>query len=216
LIVDDHEHAREGMRAIIHMDAGFEIVGEGRNGAEAVELMEQLMPDLVLMDINMPVMDGLEATKQIKERYPYAKIIIVTVSDEFSHLFEAIKKGAQGYLLKNINPATWLQYLRAVAVDEVPMSREFALRLLQEFSRKKFDKRVTQITGREQDILECVTSGMSNREISVKLSITENTVKNHLRNIMQKLHMENRVQLARYAYEQGWVSRSSSDEGTRK
>jgi len=86
------------------------------------------------------------------------------------------------------------------------MSREFALRLLQEFSRKKFDKRVTQLTAREQDILECVTSGMSNREIAVKLTITENTAKNHLRNIMQKLHMENRVQLARYAYEQGWVS----------
>ncbi|SDE41570.1 two component transcriptional regulator, LuxR family [Paenibacillus sp. UNCCL117] len=194
------------MRTIIYMDAGFEIVGEGRNGAEAVELMEQLMPDLVLMDINMPEMDGLEATKQIKERYPYAKIIIVTVSDEFSDLFEAIKKGAQGYLLKNISPSAWLQYLRAVAVDEVPMSRKFALRLLQEFSRKKFDKRVTQLTAREQDILECVTSGMSNREIAVKLTITENTVKNHLRNIMQKLHIENRVQLARYAYEQGWVS----------
>jgi DNA-binding NarL/FixJ family response regulator len=204
------------MRTIINMDAGFEIVGEGRNGAEAFELMEQLMPDLVLMDINMPEMDGLEATKQIKERYPYAKIIIVTVSDEITHLFEALKRGAQGYLLKNLNPSSWLQYLKAVAVDEVPMSREFALQLLQEFSRKKIDRRVAQLTGREQNILECVASGRSNREIAMKLAISEHTVKNHLKNIMQKLHMENRVQLARYVYEQGWVSSSSSDDRTRR
>jgi len=207
LIVDDHEHAREGMRSIIDMDAGFEIVGEGRNGAEAVGMMERLMPDLVLMDINMPVMGGLEATKQIKERYPYAKIIIVTVSDEITHLFEALKRGAQGYLLKNLNPSSWLRYLRAVAVDEVPMSKEFAWRLLQEFSRKKMDKREAPLTGREQDILEYVASGRSNREIALKLSISEHTVKNHLKNIMQKLHMDNRVQLARFAYEQGWIPR---------
>jgi len=214
LIVDDHEHAREGMRAIIGMDEGFEIVGEALNGTEAAQLMEQLMPDLVLMDIHMPEMDGLEATKLIKERYPYAKIIIVTVSDEITHLFEAIKRGAQGYLLKNLNPSSWLHYLRAVAVDEVPMSREFALRLLQEFSRKKMDRRDAQLTGREQEILEFVASGRSNREIALKLAISEHTVKNHLKNMMQKLHMENRVQLARFAYEQGWVPQSSSDDGT--
>lgn len=211
LIVDDHEHAREGMKTILNMDAGFEIVGEGRNGAEAIELMDQLMPDLVLMDINMPEMDGLEATKQIKERYPYAKIIIVTVSDEITYLFEALKRGAQGYLLKNLTPSSW-----AVAVDEVPMSREFALRLLQEFSRKKLARRDTQLTGREKDILECVASGRSNRDIALKLAISEHTVKNHLKNIMQKLHMENRVQLARFAYEQGWVSQSFSDDGAQK
>ncbi|MFK7691333.1 response regulator [Paenibacillus sp. HJGM_3] len=204
------------MKTILNMDAGFEIVGEGRNGAEAVELMDQLMPGLVLMDINMPEMDGLEATKQIKERYPYAKIIIVTVSDEITYLFEALKRGAQGYLLKNLTPSSWLQYLRAVAVDEVPMSREFALRLLQEFSRKKLARRDTQLTGREKDILECVASGRSNRDISLKLAISEHTVKNHLKNIMQKLHMENRVQLARFAYEQGWVSQSFSDDGAQK
>ncbi|MCY9670612.1 response regulator transcription factor [Paenibacillus alginolyticus] len=206
LIVDDHHHAREGIHSILSMDSSFDIVAEGRNGAEAIRLTEEWMPDLILMDINMPQMDGLEATKQIKEKFPYVKIVMVTVSDDITHLFEALKKGAQGYLLKNLSPNSWHEYLKAIAVDEAPMSRELALRLLQEFTPKeKHEAPNALITGREREILEWVASGKSNRVISDGLGISEHTVKNHLKNIMQKLQMDNRVQLTRYVFDQGWL-----------
>ncbi|RTE11000.1 response regulator [Paenibacillus whitsoniae] len=207
VIVDDHPHAREGIRSILSSDESFEIVAEGRNGLEAIRLTEEWMPDLILMDIKMPLMNGLEATKQIKERFPYVKIVMVTISDDITDLFEAIKRGAQGYLLKNLSADSWHEYLKAVAVDEAPMSRELALQLLREFSAKERPSTPpdASITARETEILKWVASGKSNREISEGLCISEHTVKNHLKNIMQKLRMENRVQLTRYVYEQGWT-----------
>lgn len=210
LIVDDHEHAREGMRDIMSMDPMFEVVGEADNGKQAIEMTGQLMPDLILMDINMPEMDGLEATKAIKSQFPYVKIVIVTVSDEIANLFEALKKGAQGFLQKNLHPSSWHEYLRAIATDEAPMSKELAIRILQEFTPREQEQAVLDergpLTAREREILEWVARGKSNREISEQLVISEHTVKNHMKNILQKLHLENRVQLMRYVYEKGWVS----------
>ena len=203
LIVDDHELARKAMRMILAADPSFEIIGEGSNGLEAVELTEQLMPDLILMDIGMPEMDGLEATRVIKERYPYVKIVMVTVSDEVTDLFEAFKKGAQGYLLKNIKPELWLDYLKAIAADDASIPKEIALRILNEFKMEANASLQTELTQREQEILSLVAKGYSNREIADQLFISEYTVKNHLKNILQKLHLSNRVQLARYAYERG-------------
>lgn len=206
MLADDHAHAREAMKDIIELDPSFEVVGEAVNGREAVALSGQCMPDLILMDIRMPVLDGLEATKAIKERYPYVKIVMVTVSGDIMYLFEAIKRGAQGYLLKNLSPASWHEYLRAVAFDEAPMSREVAVRLLQEFTTIKTSvPEKSPLTAREKDILECVAKGRSNKEISGELDISEHTVKNHLKNILHKLHLDNRVQLMRYAYENGWL-----------
>ncbi|CAH0117901.1 MULTISPECIES: response regulator transcription factor [unclassified Paenibacillus] len=207
IIVDDHAHAREGMRDILSVDPMFEVVAEGVNGLEAIALTEQYMPDLILMDISMPEMDGLQATKRIKEQFPYVKIVMVTVSDDITHLFEALKKGAQGYLLKNLRPSAWHEYLRAIAIDEAPMSKELAFRILQEFSRKETTKMPvsTPLTSREREILERVAKGESNREIAERLTISEHTVKNHLKNILQKLHLDNRVQLTRYALENGLI-----------
>lgn len=205
LIADDHKHARQGIREILEMEPDFEIVAEAWNGEEAILYTEKYMPDMILMDINMPGISGLEATRQIKGEYPYVKIIIVTVSDDITDLFEAIKKGAQGYLLKNLNQDAWLEYLRAVALDEAPLSRELAVQLLKEFSTKPAALEHSPLTAREQEILEQVAKGKTNREISEYLIISEHTVKNHLKNIMQKLHLDNRVQLTRYAYDQGWV-----------
>nr|WP_202113224.1 response regulator transcription factor [Paenibacillus sp. MMS18-CY102] len=233
MLVDDHPHGREGMRDILSADLSFEIVGEATSGEEAISLVEYLEPDLILMDIRMPGIGGLEATQRIKEKLPSAKIVMVTVSDDITDLFEAIRRGAQGYLLKNLMPSAWLEYLRAVAIDETPMSKELAARLLQEFtgatvalgtapmplaqqparssnvpmqgSKPASNRHAasTPLTEREKEILERVAYGDSNKEIGVKLGISEHTVKNHLKNILQKLHLDNRVQLARYAHEQG-------------
>jgi DNA-binding NarL/FixJ family response regulator len=210
LIGDDHEHARKAMRMIIESDPTFKIVGEAKNGQEVIQLTEQIMPDLILMDINMPVVNGLQATGIIKERFPYVKIVIVTVSDDASDLFEALKKGAQGYLLKNLNPNVWLEYLHSLLNDEAPMPREVALRNLNEFNPVSSSIQRSVLTTREQEILTLVAKGLSNKEIALKLTISEYTVKNHLKNIMQKLYLSNRVQLTRYAYEQGWIQSSES------
>jgi DNA-binding NarL/FixJ family response regulator len=202
LIADDHEHARKAMRMILAEDDRFMIVGEAKQGDEILSLTEQLMPDMILMDINMPGLNGLEATRLVKARFPYVKIVMVTVSDNVTNLFEAIKNGAQGYLVKNLNPSIWLSYLHSLATDTAPMPQEIANRILAEFTGVKSTEHHL-LTPREQEILSRVAQGLSNREIANELIISEHTVKNHLKNIMQKLHLNNRVQLTRYAYEQG-------------
>lgn len=219
-LVDDHPHGREGMRDIVGTDSSFEVVGEAFSGEEAIARIDDVMPDLVLMDINMPGMGGLEATQKLKLLHPSLKIVMVTVSDDITHLFEAIKRGAQGYLFKNLAPSAWMEYLRAIAVDEAPMSKEIAFRLLQEFSSaagnsapgvrsqgpiksESAPSLTTPLTLREKEILERVVLGESNREIAAGFGLSEHTVKNHLKNILQKLHLDNRVQLTRYAFEQG-------------
>ncbi|MFD0671560.1 response regulator [Cohnella sp. GCM10027633] len=219
LLADDHPHAREGMRMIVSAEPDFVVVGEAASGEEAIALADALLPDLVLMDIHMPGMGGLEAVKAIKGGQPHVKIVIVTVSDDASHLFEAIKKGAQGYLLKNLNPAAWRDYLRAIAYDEAPLNPDLALSILREFANRKTlpaqgtrdgDARAEGLTPRETELLREVARGLTNREVANALGLSEHTVKNHLKNILQKLHLDNRVQLTRYAYERGLVD--SSDE----
>lgn len=207
VIIDDSELARDGMRLILESDPAFEVVAEGSRGEEALSLSERWMPDLILMDIRMPGMDGLEATKRLKEKFPYVKVVLVTVSDDIAHLFDALKKGAQGYLLKNMKPEEWHDYLKAIAVDEAPMTRELAFRILKELSPLGNDDAEDRLTQREREILGLVAKGLSNKEISSRLEISEYTVKNHLKNILQKLHLANRVQLARYAYEHGWMNK---------
>ncbi|MCM3794620.1 MULTISPECIES: response regulator [Priestia] len=207
LIVDDHAHAREGIRDILEEYEDFIIVGEGTNGQEAIELTEKLMPDIVLMDIGMPVMNGLEATKQIKLQFPYVKIVVITVSDDITDLFDALKKGAQGYLLKNLQSEVWYDYLRAFALDEVPMSKEIAFQILKEFPQETSIKKLdTPLSARELEVLQLVAKGLSNRDISAQLFISEHTVKSHLKNILSKLHLENRVQLTSYAFQNGLMN----------
>jgi DNA-binding NarL/FixJ family response regulator len=220
LLVDDHKHARQGMREIVSEDEDFLVVGEAASGEEALALMDRATPELVLMDISMPGMGGLEAAKAIKSSYPEVKIVMVTVSDDPAHLFEALKKGAQGYLLKNLNPAAWREYLRAIACDEAPLNPELALSILREFAGRSMaadgrerggarDGLLREgLTPRETEILQEVARGRTNRDIAAELGLSEHTVKNHLKNILQKLHLDNRVQLTRYAFESGLVDRS--------
>ncbi|HEX6595033.1 MAG TPA: response regulator transcription factor [Bacillota bacterium] len=207
LIVDDHPMARQGIREILETDSSFSIVGEATTGKEAIKKTAEMMPDLILMDIHLPDISGLEATGKIKSAYPYVKIVMVTVSDDFIDLFEAIKQGAQGYLLKNVTNDSWITYLKAVVNDDAPISKRLAEQMLQEFTnhQETYQFEGDLLSDREREILTWVAKGYTNRDISIRLEISEYTVKNHLKNLFQKLHLNNRVQLAKYAYEKGYL-----------
>ncbi|WP_438496945.1 response regulator [Paenibacillus sp. IHBB 3054] len=206
LVVDDHIHAREAICDILSLDPSFEVVGVVTNGQEAIEFTAEWLPDLILMDIQMPGMNGLEATQKIKLMFPYVKIVMITVSDDLIHLLEALKRGAQGYLLKNLAPSTWIEYLHSIVHEEAPLSREVAYQILKDVSLTAVKEPQVNLTAREQDILNGVATGWTNKEIAENYGISEYTVKNHLKNILQKLQVQNRVQLTRYALEKGLIS----------
>ena len=211
LIVDDHPMAREGMKVILEEEPTFQIVGEATTGKKAIELTETLMPDLILMDINLPDLNGMEATRMIKSKYPYVKIVMVTVSDDIVDLFESIKNGAQGYLLKHVEHDSWIPYLKAIMNDDVQVDKLIAKQILKEFADHEIEedhKKIDRLSEREKEILTLVANGLTNKEISLRLEISEYTVKNHLKNLFQKLHLNNRVQLAKYAYEHGLLKDS--------
>ena len=202
LLVDDHTLFRHGVAGFLAAESDFEIVGEAADGREAVEMARALLPDVILMDLSMPIMDGLEATRQIKAQNPDAKIVILTVSDEDRNLFEAIKAGALGYLLKRIDPQALAGTLRGVMRGEASVSRAMAARIVEEFARMAKEQAgslVAVLTPREREVLDQVAKGSSNKQIAAVLAITENTVKNHLKNMLEKLHLENRVQAATFA-----------------
>ncbi|WP_238651808.1 response regulator [Paenibacillus piscarius] len=210
LVVDDHKYAQEAICDILSMDASLEVVGVVSNGAEAIDFTSEWLPDLILMDIQMPEMDGLEATQRIKLMFPYVKIVMITVSDDMMHLLETLKRGAQGYLLKNLAPSAWIEYLHAIIHEEMPLSRELAYQILKDVSFTAKKEQQVNLTAREQDILNGVAAGWTNKEIAENYSISEYTVKNHLKNILQKLQVQNRVQLTRYALEKGLISDDAS------
>ncbi|MBX5467439.1 MAG: response regulator transcription factor [Firmicutes bacterium] len=209
LLVDDHALFRSGLRAILEQDPDLEVVAEAKDGEEAIRLAEEWMPDLILMDIQMPGMNGLEATRQIKEIMPYVKIVILTASDDDDELlFEAVKAGAQGYLIKHLEPDAFLREVKAHVRGEASISGDVAIKIIRAFSAHDAQPKQSSLTAREIEVLKLVGEGASNREIASRLFISENTVKNHLRNILQKLHFENRVQAAAYAIRHGLVDKS--------
>ncbi|MCZ8513574.1 response regulator transcription factor [Paenibacillus filicis] len=212
LTVDDHPFARRAVRTVLEGEADFEWIGEATGGEEAVAMCGELLPDLVLMDLQMPGMNGLEATRRIKQLYPPIRVVMLTVSDDVTDLFTAIRYGAQGYLLKNMDPDDWVAYLRGVLDEESEISRSMADRLFQSF-RSAGAAPVSEVppgslSQRESEILICVASGQTNRKIAEELCITENTVKNHIKNILAKLSLDNRVQLTAYAVRHGLTHNS--------
>lgn len=205
LLVDDHILFRKGLDQLLSSQPDFQVVGEAGDGLEALEKARELMPDLILLDINMPRCDGREATRRIKAELPYVVIVILTVSDDDQDLFVALQNGAQGYLLKKMEPDDLFGQLRGLARGEAPLSRLLAGKILREFTRVHTPQPdgERELTAREEQVLQLVARGMSNREIGNQLVVAENTVKNHLRNILAKLHLENRVQAAAYALREG-------------
>ncbi len=210
LVVDDHALFRRGLADCLAEAGDFEIVGEAEDGQQAVDLCKELMPDLILMDILMPNCGGLEAARRIKEENPGVKIVMLTVSEEDRNLFEAIKSGAEGYLIKDVKPAELRRMLRGIWAGEAPISPCTATRILREFARRARPEAdgasLAGLTPREREVLELVAGGQSNREIATALFVTEHTVKKHLRNILEKLHLQNRVEAAVYALQHGMVA----------
>lgn len=210
LLVDDHVLFRKGVAALLARRQEMEVVGEASDGLEAITAAREIIPDVILMDIHMPRCNGLEATRIIKREFPHVKIVILTVSDDDQNLFEAIKSGAQGYLLKDLEPTRLYEMLESVSRGEAPLSGVMAARILKEFAHSTSEQEsvpevMDELTTRETDILELVVDGKTNKEIAASLYISENTVKIHLRNILEKLHLQNRIQVAVYAVRQGLV-----------
>lgn len=208
LVADDHALFRKGVTGLLRSAEGFSVVGEARDGREAVAKALALRPDVVLVDVYMPGMDGLEAARRIKAALPATMIVVLTVSEEDQKLFEALKAGAHAYLLKNVEPEELFRTLRGVVRGEAFVTPSMAVRILDEFTRQVQAPKGTPSAGlspREREVLELLTRGTVNKEIASALEISENTVKNHLKSIMEKLHLENRVQVVAYALREGLV-----------
>ncbi|MDR7517198.1 MAG: response regulator transcription factor [Armatimonadota bacterium] len=207
LLADDHALFRDGIRSLLEA-RGVEVVGEAADGREAVEAALRLRPDVVLMDVAMPGVDGLEATRAIKAHLPDTKVVMLTVSDDDRTLFEALRSGAHGYLLKNLQAEEFFDLLAGIDRGEAPLSPSLAGRILDEFRRGKRPAErpgPDELTDKEMEVLRAVSLGASNREIAARLRISENTVKYHIKNILDKLHLRNRAEVVAYAARRGWI-----------
>jgi DNA-binding NarL/FixJ family response regulator len=205
LVVDDHALFRRGLQMVLKSEGDIEVVGEAADGNEAVEKAQETMPDVILMDVRMPHRSGIEATQQIKDLLPHVKILMLTISDEEADLYEAIKAGASGYLLKEISIDEVADAIRSVSAGQSRLSPSMAAKLLQEFaamSKRAAEARqlpAPRLTDREMEVLRLVAQGLNNRDIARDLFISENTVKNHIRNILEKLHLHSRMEAVVYA-----------------
>jgi DNA-binding NarL/FixJ family response regulator len=211
LLVDDHDLFREGLAGIINAQADMEIVGEASDGLEALVKAQELKPNLILMDVQMPGMDGLEATRKTKQILPDVTIVMLTVRDDNERLFEAIKNGVQGYLLKTISSREMLALLRGAVNGEAALSPSMAGRVLAEFRRMSrlipLDDGVEMetLTHREREVLDLAAQGLTDKQIAERLTISLHTVKSHMRNVLSKLQVNTRHEAARLARHKGLV-----------
>jgi NarL family two-component system response regulator LiaR len=199
LIVDDHAVVREGLRSFLDLQDGIEVVGEAGDGAEAVEVAERLRPDVVLMDLVMPNVDGVEAMRRLRERVPAARVIVLTSFLDDERLLPAIRAGAAGYLLKNAQPQELARAIRAAHDGEALIDPAVAARLVDALAAGPQDTRVDQLTPREREVLDLIGRGLSNKRIALELGAAEKTVKNHVSNVLAKLGVTDRTQAALYA-----------------
>ena len=209
LIVDDHAMLREGMRTLLSQEADFEIVGEAANGEEAVRLAGELKPDIVIMDIVMPVMNGVDATRQIRQLYPAVSVLVLSAFSDTRHIVELLEAGARGYLLKSSAGKELVKAIRAVRAGESVLDPEVTRKLVQRLtslSRTAEERQSDgQLTARELEILKLASRGLSNKEISEKLFISLRTVKAHLTNIFNKLGCGSRTDAIIKGLKQGYI-----------
>jgi DNA-binding NarL/FixJ family response regulator len=205
MVADDHALFRRGLQMVLEAEPDIDLVGEASDGVEAVEKSQELMPDVILMDVRMPKRSGIEAAREIKDSLPHVKILMLTISDEEADLYEAIKAGASGYLLKEIPIEEVADAIRSVWAGQSRISPSMASKLLTEFaamtkaSDEKPQMPAPKLTDREMEVLRLVAQGLNNRDIAGRLFISENTVKNHIRNILEKLHLHSRMEAVVYA-----------------
>lgn len=204
-LCDDHMLFRQGLKKLLELEQGIRIVGEANNGQEMLDAVKKASPDVILMDIGMPEMDGVTATYKVKKILPYSNIIILTVYEDEPHIFQAIKAGAMGYLLKDVSIDEVIEAIRLVYKGEALIQPVIAGKVLKEFATtdkkkvKEENKSYSTLTDREKEILHLIALGNTNKEIARKLNISEKTVKNHISNIFSTLHVNNRTKAAIYA-----------------
>ncbi|MDQ4491758.1 response regulator transcription factor [Sinomonas sp. ASV486] len=222
LLVDDQPLLRMGFRLVLESEDGIEVVGEAGNGEEAVRLTRSLAPDVVLMDVRMPVMDGIEATRRIAAEHSAARIIILTTFDLDEYAFAGLQAGASAFLLKDVVPAELVQAVRLVASGDAVVSPRVTQRLLETYVRgaspgrpaepdPALDPLLKDLTPRELEVLRAICEGLSNAEIAHRFFLSEATVKSHVRRILTKLHLRDRVQAVVYGYETGLIIPSNPD-----
>ncbi|MEW6717016.1 MAG: response regulator transcription factor [Chloroflexota bacterium] len=206
LVADDHSLFRDGIVSLLEA-SGFEVVGQAGDGEQAIQETRRLKPDIVLMDITMPHLSGLEALREIKTEFPDIHVVMLTVSDEDEDLLAAIKAGANGYLLKNLNASQFLEMINGLKEGEAALTRKTTARLIEGFriTNQEKQKPEPSLTTREIELLELVAEGLANKAIAQKLEISENTVKYHIRNILQKLNVQNRTEAVIHAIRVGVI-----------
>lgn len=208
LIADDHSLFRDGLVSLLDA-AGFTVIGQAGDGQSAVEQAATLRPELVLLDLHMPVMNGLEALRKIRQELPEAQIVMLTVSDDENNLIEAIKSGANGYLLKYLSSKAFIEALKGLQLGEAAISRSATTKVIKSLTeisdQKSTQKSSVTLSEREIEILRLVAEGHSNQDVSRKVSLSENTVKYHIKNILQKLNAHNRIEAVTIAIRKGWL-----------